>query len=309
MRQVSEQKVCACGVILSLANQGSFIWVKDRDLASWNMDLIYAAFLRVLYPTSLSVLLLLTAVMLWRFNREKLARSFVWAAITVLLVCGNGWVARYSTRHLERQYPVLGAERAPASELGITNAKPIADCIVVLSGGTQNQISPRPSIEVSDAGDRVLYAAQLFHRREAPQVICSGSISAGRVAMRPAAEDIAELLVRLGVPSADITLETRSQNTHDHAIYLEPLLREKGYKRVIVVTSAAHMPRSMAVFKRACPGIEFIPAPTDFRMIDMSRPWYRQLGALVPTPANLEQFCETMHEYAGMLWYRLRGWA
>ncbi len=273
------------------------------------MDVVYDVFPRLLYPTSVSILLLFGALALWRLRREKFARGLVWLAIAVLFLCGNTWVVRCLTCHLERQYPVLGAERAPASELGITNAKPIADCIVVLSGGTQNQISPRPSIEVSDAGDRVLYAAQLFHRREAAQVICSGNISAGRVAMRPAAEDIAELLVRLGVPRNSIVLETRSQSTHDHAVYLEPMLRQKGFRRVIVVTSAAHMPRSMAVFKRSCPGIEFISAPTDFRMIDQTRPWYHQLGALVPTPANTEQFCETMHEYVGMLWYRLRGWA
>jgi uncharacterized SAM-binding protein YcdF (DUF218 family) len=70
-----------------------------------------------------------------------------------------------------------------------------------------------------------------------------------------------------------------------------------------------HMPRSVGVFRHLCHGIEFIPAPTDFRITEeISQPWYRHLVALVPTPANLTQFSETMHEYVGMAWYRMRGW-
>jgi len=216
----------------------------------------------------------------------------------VLFICGNGWVVRFSTRHLERQYPPL------ASQL-------FADCILVLGDGTLPAIAPRPTVEVDDAGDRVLYAAHLYKARRAPQILCTSGISTGSLALspRPVADDMAELLENIGVPRGAILKETKARNTHEHAVYLSGFLQEKGFKRVLLVTSAAHMPRSMAVLKHGCPGIEFIPAPTDFRIVDQPHPWYRELANLIPTPDNLQLFCAAMHEYVGLLWYKIRGWA
>ena len=119
---------------------------------------------------------------------------------------------------------------------------------------------------------------------------------------------MSELLQNVGVPESAILKETGSRNTHEHGTNLKPLLEEKGIKRVLLVTSALHMPRSMAVFKRSCPGIEFIPAPTDFRVVDLDLPWYRELVNLIPTPSAYVQFSETMHQYLGIAWYKLRGW-
>lgn len=164
-------------------------------------------------------------------------------------------------------------------------------------------------MEIEEAGDRIIYAAHLFRHGCAPRIICTGNVSTGGIALRPEAEDMAELLEMLGVPNDAIILETKSKNTHDHGVNLYPLLQDRQFKRVLLVTSAMHMPRSMGVFKRLCPGIEFIPAPTDFRVPDpIPRPWYHELKALVPTPANLLLFSETTHEYVGSAYYRLRGW-
>jgi uncharacterized SAM-binding protein YcdF (DUF218 family) len=78
---------------------------------------------------------------------------------------------------------------------------------------------------------------------------------------------------------------------------------------VLLVTSAMHMPRSIAVFRKQCPAIGFIPAPTDFRATDgLSKPWYRHLVAAIPTPKHLQSFCEVWHEFMGYWYYRLRGW-
>jgi uncharacterized SAM-binding protein YcdF (DUF218 family) len=120
---------------------------------------------------------------------------------------------------------------------------------------------------------------------------------------------MAELLRSLGVPSEKIIVETNARNTHEHATILYPLLKEQRFRHVLLVTSAMHMPRSMGVFKRLCPGIEFIPAPTDFRAPErIPAPWYRTLKGFIPTPQNLLNFSEVMHEYLGIAYYKLRGW-
>ncbi|NOS71958.1 MAG: YdcF family protein [Verrucomicrobia bacterium] len=259
------------------------------------MSFLYSISLKLLYPTSLCVLLLLAAAVFRK--RQKLRRICFSLAILILLVCGNGWVVKYSTRYLESQYPPLPSGSSVA-----------ADCILVLGGGTSDKIPPRPTVEVGEAGDRVLYAAHLFKAGRAQRILCTSGIATGGIGPRPAADNMAELLQDLGVPESAIVRETASRNTHEHGENLLALLQQKGFKRIILVTSAAHMPRSMGVFKKSCPGIEIIPAPTDFRIVELDLPWYRELVNLIPTPGNLVQFSETMHEYLGMAYYRLRGW-
>ncbi|MCX6917262.1 MAG: YdcF family protein [Verrucomicrobia bacterium] len=267
------------------------------------MSFLYSIILKLLYPTSVSILLLLAAAALWRIKRERLAKTGFWSALAVLLICGNGWGVEGLTRHLERKYPVLRDD-------GTTGLQDYgtADCILVLSGGTLPKLPPRPTVEVAEAGDRVLYGAYLYRQGRAPRIICTGNVGTGGIAPRPAADDMAELLVMLGVPKEAIITETKAENTHQHAVNLYPLLRDRGFKRILLVTSALHMPRSMGVFKRSCPGVEFLPAPTDFRVVDLDLPWYREMVNLIPTPSSYFQFPETMHEYLGMAYYRLRGW-
>jgi len=284
------------------------------------MTFLYSLLLKLLSPISPAVLLLLASAVLRRrhsrsvsspggegrgevvvpasglrpLSSDLCSRACFWLAVAVLLVCGNGWVVKYSTRYLESQYPPLDYQ------LSTLNSQPAtADCILVLGGGVLARVPPRPTVEVAEAGDRVLYAAYLFRHGCAPSIVCSDNDSTG---------SMAELLKMIGVPQGAIILETKSENTHGHGVNLYSLLQDRGFKRVLLVTSAMHMPRSMGVFKRFCAGVEFIPAPTDFRIIRLEIPWYQELLALIPTPANLEQFSETMHEYLGIAYYKMRGW-
>src|SRR5437868_7737213 len=113
------------------------------------MDLVYHIGVKLIEPTSLCVILLLGAALLRR--RAALSRICFWLSVAILLVCGNGWVSGAMIRHLERHYPV-------------PDPVPQADCILVLSGGTLSRVPPRPTIELDEAGDRVLYAARLYQQ-------------------------------------------------------------------------------------------------------------------------------------------------
>jgi uncharacterized SAM-binding protein YcdF (DUF218 family) len=257
------------------------------------LSFAYSLLLKLLCPTSLVVLLLLISAFLRK--REVGRRICFWLAVAVLLVCGNGWIVGAMTKHLEWQ-------NMPPNPI------PQADCIVILSGGTRSRIPPRPTIEITEAGERVLYGAYLYRQGKAPRVISTGGLANPLVGQRAYADDMADLLEMLSVPHDAVIKETNARDTHDHATNLYPLFRERGFKRALLVTSAMHMPRSVGVFRRLCPGIEFIPAPTDFHITELRLPWYRELVALVPTSANLTQFSETMHEYVGMAWYKMRGW-
>ncbi|MGD9901822.1 MAG: YdcF family protein [Vicinamibacterales bacterium] len=259
------------------------------------MAFLYSLLLKLLYPTSMALLLIALAAVA-PARRRRLRQSLGVAAVAVLLVCGNGWVVTAMVRHLE------GRHRPP-------NPMPRADAIVVLSGGILSRTPPRPSVELGDAGDRLVYAALLFKQGVAPGIVCTGNVATGGVAPRPVAEDMAELLTVLGIASDAIVTETQSENTRDHAVTVCPLLRERGAARVLLVTSALHMPRAMGVFRRGCPDLELIAAPTDFRAPDeRPAPWYRTTVALLPTPRSLLDFSDAAHEYVGIAYYTLRGW-
>ena len=255
---------------------------------------LYSVLLKFLNPTSIALLLFVAGALMRR--RTALRRICYGLALAALIVCGNGWVAHRMVRALEWQH-------LPPDPM------PHADAILVLSGGIHAARPPRPTVEVSDAGDRVLYAAELFRRGHAPQIICTGDIGTGSIGRRPEAEDMADLLEMVGVPRANIVLETKAQNTHEHAVNLCPMFGERQITRVLLVTSAIHMPRSLAVFHRSCPSVEYIAAPTDFRTTEpIATAWYRNAVALLPTPHNLVDFSDATHEYLGMLYYSLRGW-
>ena len=251
------------------------------------------------YPLGLACLLLVLALIL-----EKHVRLRRWAialALVLLLVGGNAWVAQGLTRSLEWRY--LPPETIPAAE-----------AIVLLGGGTAPAEYPRSMVEVNSAGDRVLYAARLYKQGAAPNILLSG----GRIDWLESGEDsspaveMAELLKLMGVPPEALWLQDRSRNTYEDALYSSQMLKEKNIKRILLVTSAKHMPRSVALFEQQ--GLQVVPLPTDYSVTQAG--WEEMLHpdleafliALVPSGSSLAATSSALKEYLGMLVYALQGW-
>jgi uncharacterized SAM-binding protein YcdF (DUF218 family) len=118
-------------------------------------------------------------------------------------------------------------------------------------------------VDLTDAGDLVWYGANLYRAGKAPKIIVSGGRIDWKGSGSPESEDLTKLLVRMGVPQADIIPEANSFNTRDNAVNIQKILTERGFKSILLVTSAMHMPRSLAIFHRL--GINATAAPTDYR--------------------------------------------
>lgn len=219
-------------------------------------------------------------------------------ALVLLLLASNNWVANALVQSLEWQH--ASNERLPT-----------ADAIVVLGGGTKPAFPPRPAVDVGEGGDRVLYGAQLYREGKAPLVIASG----GRVDWRGGgpseSADMAEILKSVGVPSSAILQDATSLNTYQNAVNVRQIMKQRGIRRVLLVTSAIHMPRSLQIFRRQ--GIEVIPAPTDFLVTqqDIKEPnssLQATVLSLIPDTERLDKTTRALKEYIGMVVYRLRGW-
>jgi uncharacterized SAM-binding protein YcdF (DUF218 family) len=184
--------------------------------------------------------------------------------------------------------------------------------IGVLGGDTAPPAYPRTLPEVGEAGDRLIYAAYLYKQGKAKHILFSGgAIDWLYPAMEPGNEN-AQLLELMGVPAEAVWLESASRNTYENAVYSRHILEQNGIRRIILVTSAFHMPRSVALFEHQ--GLEVIPAPTDFRttQADWEMLAHGDIRNLVfnllPGPDNLLLITLALKEYLGLLIYRLRGW-
>jgi uncharacterized SAM-binding protein YcdF (DUF218 family) len=251
------------------------------------------------YPLGIVCILLVLGILLQR--HAKLRNSAILVALVILLLGSNRWVSMALVRGLEWQY-------LPPANI------PNTDVIVLLGGGTESQDYPRPSVEVNGAGDRVLYAAYLYKQGKAPHILLSGGSIAwmGTHTSTPA-QEMAEILKLTDVPETALWLQNKSQNTYEDALYSAIMLKEKKINRIILVTSAAHMPRSVALFKAQ--GLDVIPAPTDYSVTESE--WksafndpsiQNLLVSLVPSVGNLSATTGVLKEDLGLWVYQLRGW-
>jgi len=221
-------------------------------------------------------------------------------ALLVLWLSGNRWISMSVVRSLEWRY------------LPLDNI-PKADAIVVLGGGTDAPDFPRPMVDVTAAGDRILYGGLLYKEEKAPLILLSGgNISWMETKGNTPAEQMAQILSLMEIPKDAILLQTRSQNTYEDALYSSQMLKEMGLTRILLVTSALHMPRSVGLFEKQ--GIEVIPAPTDYRVTqsaweNLKNPSFESfLVNLFPNVSNATVLTNALKEYFGMIVYRMRGW-
>lgn len=244
------------------------------------------------YPLGLSIALGLLAFLLLSVGRLRsgllvLALGILWLTPWSLPVVSDA--LRLS---LESRFA-----REPASAL------PQTDAIVVLGGGISGGPRDWPDPDLGPAADRVWHAARLFHAGKAPRMIVSGGSMPWAGERRSEAEAMQRFLADLGVPSGAVLLEGRSRNTHENAVYTAQILREQGLGKVLLVTSALHMPRALATFQAA--GVDGVAAPTDFEVM----PEPDHLMRWLPDAEALSASTRALKEYLGWWVYRWRGWA
>ena len=191
---------------------------------------------------------------------------------------------------------------------------PRADAVVVLGGGLRPALPPRQGVEVAEGGDRLLQGLRLLRQNLAPVLVTSG----GRVSFTQAdpappealwARDLAQ---ELGVPAQRILINPGSRTTAEEAQAIGALGRSRGWKRVLLVTSAFHMPRSLATFRQRS-GLEVVPVACDYQL--PARSHYGQpslantVKSLVPDAEALYLSSLALKEHLGLAVYRLRGWS
>jgi uncharacterized SAM-binding protein YcdF (DUF218 family) len=252
----------------------------------------------LVYPVGVTVFFLLILSLSKKITRT--ARILVILSIILLWGFGNTWISNLLAKSLEWQY--------------LPNTSDLqGDVMVVLGGGTEAYEYPRMGSEINSAGDRILVAARLYNEGTAPKILLSGgTISFMGSQVSTPASQMSEVLSLMGIPDDALISQDQSQNTYEDALYSCQMIQDAGYKKIILVTSAMHMPRSVKLFAKQ--GCDVIPVAADFTITEAS--WERLIHPnletllinLIPTSSDLNLSTKALKEYLGMLIYTLQGW-
>jgi uncharacterized SAM-binding protein YcdF (DUF218 family) len=168
----------------------------------------------------------------------------------------------------------------------------------------EQPVSPRVEPHLSDAADRVLYAAHLFQAGKVDHILVSGGNLPWQPATKPESQLVSDQLVEFGVPSQAIVQDPTSRTTRENAVNSAAIMDAQGWYTALLVTSAIHMPRALAAFRQA--EAKVLPATTDVRV---TFPLYGAPFDLLPDAAALAQSTGAIKEWIGLAVYRARGWA
>lgn len=244
----------------------------------------------LLYPLPLALILVLLGALLWA-RGWRVGGVLLFAALAGLWALATEPVSQALRAQLENRYPAVAADEAPA-----------ADAIVVLGGGVAPALAPRVSPELRHAGDRLRMGFDLWAAGRAARIITTGGPHRAAPDGQTQAAAMAELLMRWGVPEADIIVRGDSATTYEDALTVRRVVEREGFDQVLLVTSALHMRRAQAVFDSQ--GVHVLPVPANFEGLH-ERP--RHWSDWLPGAEALWISSRVWHEHAGLLYYRMRG--
>lgn len=248
------------------------------------------------FPTPLGLgIALLGLILLWFTSRQKTGKILVSVGLTIVTIFSYHIIAKLLWQPFKNEYHTVESR----NPLELTDKEIVSKLkyVVVLGGG--HTINPKLPI-TSQLGlksmFRLVEGVRLYKKFPDTKLLLSGSGFSG---LASNAEMMAQLAKELGVPEEDIVLETKSRDTKDQARFIGPMI---GKGPFILVTSASHMPRSIAIFKKV--GLDPIPCPIGYigDGKKMFNPSY-----FFPRAKYSSSSENAIYEYLGLAWTKLRG--
>jgi uncharacterized SAM-binding protein YcdF (DUF218 family) len=255
-------------------------------------DALYHTAVGLTRPYTLLFLLTGLAVLnLWRRRKESRRRLLaLTASFGLLYALTTPLAGHLLVGSLEWQYPPL--QEVPAD----------ADAVVVLSGGMSPPDRVRPKGVLGD--DTLLRCMQGAddHRRGRgiPILVTGGRVRADTPGP-PVAELMRDFLVGYGVKPADVLVEAGARTTYENAVLSARILKQRGFKKAVLVTDATHLPRAVRCFRAQ--GVAVVPSGCRYRAT--RRGPFPLI--LFPNPDAARGVLEAMHEWVGLVWYTLHG--
>jgi len=240
----------------------------------------------LIFPPGLFLFLFTVGVVLLN-KRPGLGKSVLCIGLIIIYMLSTPLISGHLISLVET-YPALDV-----NYLGDSNA----GAIVILASGREKNAKEYGGDTVGiNTLLRSRYGAFLQRKTGLPILVSGGLVLDNEG--KSLAQVMAELL-RDDFKAGVVWLEDKSRTTRENAFYSQKLLEQKQIDTVYLVTQAWHMPRSVAVFRKA--GLKVIPAPTAF---EGGKP-FKFMDVLPGTGAlHISRFA--LHEMVGALWYKIR---
>lgn len=226
---------------------------------------------------------------------EKRRKTFVKVAFIILFIFGNTYLASKIMNWWEPK-PIEIAKMGNY------------DVAIVLGGGIINE-SKRPfdRIHFYSSADRLLQAFQLYKIGRVKKILISGG-SASFINKNTTRTDATlgkEFLLKGGVLASDILIENESKNTYENAVFTRKLLENNKLmdSKLLLITSAYHMKRSVACFKKQ--NLKVLSFPASYKRMDVS---FLSFNILVPDEESFSFWYDLFHEWFGFLTYKIMGY-
>ena len=174
---------------------------------------------------------------------------------------------------------------------------------VVLSGITMPDKSPHDRVYIPYGADRILHTVMLYKLGKIKKILISGGSGWISKVMSPESHDMRFVFLMCGVPEKDITIEDKSKNTRENALFTKQILKDTT-ERLLLITSAYHMKRSEACFKKV--GLNVDIFPVDYLSHD--RKGYLSLLKILPSESAIGIWVVLFHELQGYIIYSLVGY-
>jgi uncharacterized SAM-binding protein YcdF (DUF218 family) len=245
-------------------------------------------------PVSLGICFL-GLLLLWFTTKQRTGKIVVSVGLLVLTLMSYPVISDRLLGPLESKYHPYeiknSTENAPAR-----SRYPVRFIVVLAGGHTSDPKLPAASQLGPSSLVRLIEGIRIYRKHPGSKLVLSGGAVFDPV---PNSQVMARVAREVGVDGTDIILESTSRDTKDEARAIRPIV---GNDPFILVTSASHMPRSVAMFKRL--GMNPVPAPTGHRVKENqgSGP-----GSFFPNAGNLRKSEAAFYEYLGLAWATLRG--
>lgn len=225
------------------------------------------------------------------FTRHKwLARSFLGFGLIAIIVIGFTNIGALIMAPLEAKYPHPAT--LPENLAGV----------IVLGGGTLNDVSAATGrYALGGAGDRFVETLRLALADPKLKIVVSGGVGNIAGVGESDAAGVKRLLDAFGVNEDRVTYESRSRNTCENAQFSAELLHPRPNQTWLLITSAAHMVRSVPLFERA--GFHLVPWPVDYRTTGDTSWKFIPDGA----DGQIAMTTSALREWIGLLAYWVTG--
>jgi uncharacterized SAM-binding protein YcdF (DUF218 family) len=230
-------------------------------------------------PSNLVILIGIVGLFLLPTRFARVGRCLAFVSLIVLVILGLSPLGNALIIPLEDRFPRWDPARGTP------------DGIIVL-GGAIDGSGPSNEVMLNEGAERLTVVPELARRYPNARILLAGG---------SAADVEAKFIERLGISRDRVTLEDRSRNTVENAVYSKVIVQPKPGERWLLVTSAYHMPRAIGVFRKV--GFPVEPYPVDWRTRGAE-------DVLRPFPAisdGLRRTDTAVHEWVGLAVYWLTG--